>query len=128
MNYDVAKECTLLSDAEKIAFPEVVRRLLEAGIELYYADLLSSTKTYYTGSVSYTVPSQHKNENAVNPMFNAVDVIKAIRQSQAGEIHYQEFLKKIMQAGVISYMVFLTGRKAIYFGRKGEQHIEEFPQ
>jgi len=28
---------------------------------------------------------------------------------------------------LIAYWAFLTGRKVIYFGRKGEQHIEEFP-
>ena len=26
------------------------------------------------------------------------------------------------------YWAFLTGKKVIYFGRKGEQHIEEFPK
>jgi hypothetical protein len=30
-------------------------------------------------------------------------------------------------AGVIVYWAFLTGRKVIYIGRKGELHIEEFP-
>jgi hypothetical protein len=33
-----------------------------------------------------------------------------------------------MNSGVISYMVFITGRKAVYFGRCGEQHVEEFPK
>jgi hypothetical protein len=29
---------------------------------------------------------------------------------------------------VIGYWAFLTGKRVIYFGRKGEQHIEEFPK
>jgi hypothetical protein len=29
---------------------------------------------------------------------------------------------------VIAYWAFLTGKKVIYFGRKGEFHIEEFPR
>jgi hypothetical protein len=32
-----------------------------------------------------------------------------------------------MAAGTTGYWVFLAGRKVIYFGRKGDFHIEEFP-
>jgi hypothetical protein len=28
----------------------------------------------------------------------------------------------------IGYWAFLIGKKVIYFGRKGEQHFEEFPK
>jgi hypothetical protein len=28
---------------------------------------------------------------------------------------------------MIAYWAFLTGKKVIYFGRKGEMHVEEFP-
>ncbi len=36
-------------------------------------------------------------------------------------------MKRSAAAGVIAYWAFLTGRKVIYFGRKGEFHVEEFP-
>jgi len=36
-------------------------------------------------------------------------------------------MKQSAAAGVIAYWAFLTGRKVVYFGRKGEMHIEEFP-
>jgi hypothetical protein len=29
---------------------------------------------------------------------------------------------------VIAYWAFLTGRKLIYFVRKGEEYVEEFPR
>jgi len=35
-----------------------------------------------------------------------------------------------MAAGTTAYWVFITGRRVIYFGRKGrkgEFHVEEFP-
>ncbi len=35
---------------------------------------------------------------------------------------------KTTAAGTIAYWVFRTGKKVIYFGRKGEFHIEEFPK
>ncbi len=37
-------------------------------------------------------------------------------------------MKQSAAAGVIAYWAFLTGKKVIYFGRKGEMHIEEFPR
>jgi hypothetical protein len=32
-----------------------------------------------------------------------------------------------MEAGCSHYEVFISGKKAIYFGRDGSQHIELFP-
>lgn len=128
MNREVANECTKLSDEEKITFPEVVRRLMEAGVELYYADLLSQTKTYYAGSDAYTVPCARKGETRAADSFDQEGVIGAIKQIQAGKIQYQEFVRKILDAGTVSYMVFIKGRKAVYFGRRGEEHVEKFPK
>jgi hypothetical protein len=33
-----------------------------------------------------------------------------------------------MADGTAAYQTFLTGKKVIYFGRKGEFHVEEFPR
>ena len=59
--------------------------------------------------------------------FSSSGVIAAIRGAQADTIRYPEFVKRATAAGVIAYWSFLTGAKVIYFGRKGEVHIEEFP-
>jgi uncharacterized protein YbcV (DUF1398 family) len=59
--------------------------------------------------------------------FSSADLVAAIRGAQADTIRYPEFMKRSAAAGVIAYWAFLTGRKVIYFGRKGELHIEEFP-
>ena len=127
MNYEVAKECTMLSDEEKIIFPDVVSRLNKADIDLYYADLLVPNKTYYAKNEAYAVPCSSKVEKKVSDVFNKDKVVQAIQLIQAGQIKYQEFIQQIMEAGVISYLVFIKGRKAIYFGKRVEQHIEEFP-
>jgi uncharacterized protein YbcV (DUF1398 family) len=54
-------------------------------------------------------------------------VVAAIRGAQTDTIRYPEFMKRSAAAGVIAYWAFLSGRKVIYFGRKGELHVEEFP-
>ncbi len=127
MNREVVNECNVLSEGEQISFPEVLGRLVGAGVESYYADLLSSTKTYYSKNSAYTLGCSNPG-HAVADVFNANGVVLAIRQSQRGEIKYHAFLRKVMDAGVLSYSVFIQGAKVIYFGRKGEQHVEEFPK
>ncbi len=127
MKIDVIKECTSLSLAEKITFPEVVMRLSEAGVERYIADLVGKKKLSYgkqgevhTGDLTF--------ENVAIPeQFDAAAVKQAITHIQQGRIQYQAFLRRIMEAGCTHYEVFITGRRAIYFGRNGLQHIEEFP-
>lgn len=128
MNYNVVEECSHLSDEEKASFPEIVGRLLEAGVELYTVDLLTPCKTYYGKNIAHSVSSALKSKKEVATTFNAAEVVRAIRQSQAGEIKYQEFKRRVMDAGVVGYIAFLTGRKVVYYGRKGEQHVEEFPK
>jgi uncharacterized protein YbcV (DUF1398 family) len=60
--------------------------------------------------------------------FSLAGIVAAIRGAQADAIRYPEFMKRAAEAGVIGYWAFLTGKKVIYFGRKGEFHVEEFPR
>jgi uncharacterized protein YbcV (DUF1398 family) len=59
--------------------------------------------------------------------FSGADLVAAIRGAQSDTIRYPEFVKRSTAAGVIGYWAFLTGKQVIYFGRKGELHIEKFP-
>lgn len=127
MKFKIAEECSLLSDKEEIAFPEVVKRLIEAGIESYYVDLISHLKIFYADNEFHIVKGNHAKAQ-VGEDFSSHGVKEAIRQIQQGLIKYQTFLKKIMESGTAGYHVFITGRKAIYLGKKGEMHIEEFPK
>src|ERR1700733_5412773 len=63
----------------------------------------------------------------IDEEFSREDVVSAIRGAQADTIRSPEFMKRSAAAGVIAYWAFLAGRKVIYFGRRGEFHIEEFP-
>lgn len=128
MDTNVIKECTALSLAEQITFPEVLRKLAGAGVERYIADLVGQQKLSYgvngetyTGALAFdgpTIPGQ----------LDATAVAATIKDIQQGRIKYREFLRRVMEAGCSHYEVFITGRQAIYFGRDGSQHIERFPQ
>lgn len=128
MKTDIIKECTSLSLAEKITFPQVVMKLAEAGVERYIADLVGKKKFSY-GSEGETHTGDLAFDGVTIPEhFDAAAVKQTIADIQQGRIQYQTFLRRIMEAGCAHYEVFIKGRRAVYFGRNGMQHIEEFPQ
>ncbi len=53
---------------------------------------------------------------------------KSLQKVQSKEVTYEEWLKLAMQSGVSDYSVFITGHQCSYYGRKGEVHVEKFPQ
>lgn len=120
-------ECTRASHTAEINFPEVVSRLTALGVERYHTDYSRHEVTYYfPDGQSLVVPSPHEH-HATGTTFSAAHVQSAIRQSQRNEHTYADFVRKTMTAGCIGYFVQITGRRAIYFGRNGESHVELFP-
>jgi uncharacterized protein YbcV (DUF1398 family) len=123
----VMQECTDASDQERIGFPEVVTKLMQAGVERYHADLLRAEKTYYLPSGE----SQRLPAAKVNTMpaatFAADGVAAAVRAIQQQKIQYREFCERIAQAASVGYIVSLAGRRAVYYGRTGESYVEPFP-
>ena len=110
-----------------MTFPQGVGRLLEAGVESYCVDFVAACKTYYaTNGETLTEPMILKLD-LVAEEFSTTDLVAAIRGAQADTVRYPEFVKRSTAAGVAGYHAFLTGRQVLYFGRKGEIHIEKFP-
>ncbi len=130
MNSDqvtVAQECAKLSAAGRINFAEVVGRLKDAGIERYHADYSRMETTYYTSAgASCVVPMEH-GSSPIAEAFSAAKVEAAVRQSQRGEIKYQQFTDQALGAGCVGYFVQITGQCVQYLGRNGEMHTEWFP-
>lgn len=121
------EECTKASDQERISFPEVVMKLMQAGVERYHADLLRSEKIYYLPSgESHRVPAAHLDAFPAWA-FAADGVAAAVRAIQNRQIRYREFCERIAEAGCVGYMVSLTGRRAVYYGRSGDSYVEPFP-
>jgi uncharacterized protein YbcV (DUF1398 family) len=128
MNRDVMHQVMEETQAGKLTFREVVPRLLDVGVESYFCDFAALQETVYmrdgnTHAEKMTLPPAPIAEE-----FSSLGLIEAIRGAQTDTIRYPEFVKRATAAGVIAYWAFLTGKKVIYFGRKGEFHIEEFPR
>jgi uncharacterized protein YbcV (DUF1398 family) len=128
MSRQVIHELAMATQQGKMTFPQVVEGLLEVGVESYLVDFAAKQKTHYlTDGTTHTV-SMILDPGPIATEFNSAGLVAAIRGAQADTVRYPEFVKRSTAAGVISYWAFLTGKRVIYFGRKGEQHIEEFPK
>jgi uncharacterized protein YbcV (DUF1398 family) len=123
---DVAREMSIASDEERITFPEVVKALMQAGIERYHADLVAGRKTYYLPDDDFEEVEVRKVVGA-GVKFSAEGVEKAVRAIQRQEIAYREFCRRIADAGCVGYFVSLAGRRAVYYGRMADEHVEWFP-
>jgi uncharacterized protein YbcV (DUF1398 family) len=123
----VAHDCAIRSHEGSIAFPAVVQRLRDAGVERYHADLQRGVTTYYAPDGGHHAEALLRRRDAIAGGFSGDAVKAALKAVQDGEIGYQQFVDRVMAAGCIGYTVFIAGRHVVYSGRAGEQHVEHFP-
>jgi uncharacterized protein YbcV (DUF1398 family) len=128
MNIEAMQKALHQSESGQLTFPQVVGMLVAAGVEGYYKDLMRHEVTYYladgrTHTEQLTLPSL-----PVPETFSEEGVVAAIHGAQRDEIRYPVFIERAVQAGTAAYRVCFTGKRAVYLGRKGEVHVEHFPQ
>ena len=109
-------------------FPEIVGRLIEEGVENYLVDYRSLSFTFYgeSGGV-VSAPLVFEGLPGIGASFDIPELRAAIHDSQTGGQKFRDFSARAMRAGVQSYFVFLSGKRVLYLGRRGDQHIEWFP-
>lgn len=122
----VAREVAVASDEERILFPDVVKALMGVGVERYHADLIGGTKTFYMPDGTLEVVGCDRSAPPAS-VFSAEGVESAVRCIQRQEIGYREFCSRIAAAGCVGYFVSLVGRRAFYYGRTCDFHVEWFP-
>jgi uncharacterized protein YbcV (DUF1398 family) len=118
MNTKAIHEVVTKTPEGKMTFPQVVVALMHEGVESYFVDFAAGTHS----------EPMILEANAIAEEFSDSGLVAAIRGAQADTIRYPEFVKRSTAAGVIAYWAFLTGKKVVYLGRKGEMHVEEFPR
>ncbi|WP_406698529.1 DUF1398 domain-containing protein [Singulisphaera sp. Ch08] len=128
MDQAILHECLMEAFAGRRTFPETVEKMLATGVERYDVDLTRLEKRHFGLDGSTHLEAIPLADAPAVPLeFTTRTVQEAIRASQQGNIGYPEFLQRVMAAGTASYSVYLNGRKAIYFGRNGNFHVELFP-
>lgn len=128
MNTEIILAVSRRTLAGTMAFPEVAASLLKAGVESYHVDYIARRKTFYgaDGDMASTA-IDYENLPPVTEDFQPESVRAAIRDSQLNGQKYRDFTRRVMEAGVQGYIVFLRGKRVTYWGRQGDQHTEWFP-
>jgi uncharacterized protein YbcV (DUF1398 family) len=127
MNTELMRRTLHESEAGELTFPQVIVALAGAGVESYFADLARAVDTFYLSTGETHVEKMTLPTTKIAEDFSQSGIVAAVRAAQADQIRYPEFLKRARAAGTTAYWVFIDGRRVIYFGRRGEFHIEEFP-
>jgi len=122
-------ECSRASEESRMSFPEVVKTLMEAGVESYFCDFRRATKTYSLPNGEFFEVRAEKIAVSTGTEFDLPRIRAAIREAQANgpDYTYKGFCEKVVSAGCVGYIVSFPGRRAVYFGRTAETHVEMFP-
>ncbi len=125
----IAQRCLSAAEDNSMTFPEIVGALIAAGFESYAIDFRRQTATYYLPDGDSVVLSSHCVDVSIDAAFDARPIQAAIREAQtlAPGYTYKGFCRKVTAAGCAGYMVSFSGRRALYFGRTAETHVELFP-
>lgn len=128
MDATAINEAAQATLAGTMPFPQVVAKLLAAGVEYYHVDYVGYCKRFYSGAWEcVTTPITYEGLPSVAAELDVEALRANIRDSQQKNQPYRDFTIRAMQAGVQGYFAFLRGKRVTYLGRTGDQHTEWFP-
>ncbi|MBK8198853.1 MAG: DUF1398 family protein [Acidobacteria bacterium] len=124
-----AAACLNGAETGAMDFPAIVGQLIAAGFESYSVDFRRARNIYYLPSGDSLELAAHDAGTPVAAALDAASLQAAIREAQtnAPGYTYPGFCRKAARAGCAGYIVSFSGRRAVYFGRTGETHVEHFP-
>ena len=115
------------SNDGRIHFGQVIGQLVAAGVESYHVDYRCGRSTYFLPDGESLDLAFGTPDEDIADTFDGEAVRAAIRGAQQGRVMYPEFKTLTQRAGCAGYTVWIAGRHVTYFGRRGETHIERFP-
>ncbi|QGM46240.1 DUF1398 domain-containing protein [Methylocystis heyeri] len=126
----IAESCLHGAERNSMTFPQIVGALMQAGFESYAIDFRRATATYYLPDGESIVLPTHRHQTPIRNALDALVLQAAIREAQQSvpDYTYLGFCAKVMAGGCVGYVVSFSGRRAVYFGRTAETHVEHFPQ
>jgi uncharacterized protein YbcV (DUF1398 family) len=108
-------------------FGQVIGQLVDAGVESYHVDYRSGRTSYYLPDGGTADFSFERPQHGIADAFDGNALRAAILGAQQGRVMYPEFKPLSQRAGCVAYTVWIAGRHVAYVGRRGESHIERFP-
>ena len=125
----IAHQCLRGAENDEMTFPEIVGALTEAGFEGYAVDFRRGAATYYMPDGTLADLDTSHEEDGIAAAFDIDAIRGAIAEAQqlVPGYTYLGFCRKVMEAGCAGYIVSISGRRALYYGRTGDTHAELFP-
>lgn len=102
-----------------IDFSQFLNELSKRGINEYEIEVATGQATYKGVYSAFKTDSQVN--LVVSDYFNRNKVLEAIANIS---LPFLDFLQEIAEAGIVTYRVFISEKKVIYLGARGEE-IEE---
>jgi len=128
LNADVIRKMAGVTLSGSMPFTEIVGNLIKEGVEYYHVDYVSLSFSFYSANGGVVVtPLAFEDLPEVSADFNAAELRAAILDSQQNGQKFRQFCIRATRAGVQSYFAFLRGKRVLYIGRQGDQHVEWFP-
>jgi uncharacterized protein YbcV (DUF1398 family) len=126
----IVEQCLRSAHDGTMAFPDIVRALINAGFEGYAVDYRRNTTTYFLPDGQSTVLENAASEAPVSARFDGNGVAAQVRWAQANppDYSYSAFSSNVKAMGCAGYIVSFPGRRVLYYGRTAETHVEHFPQ
>lgn len=115
------------SNQGTLHFGQVIGQLVDAGVESYHVDYRSGRTTYFLPDGSTADFSFERPQDGIADVYDGDALRVAILGAQQGRVMYPEFKQLSQRAGCAAYTVWIAGRHVAYLGRRGEVHIERFP-
>lgn len=126
----IAQRCLQSAYDGSMDFPNIVGTLMRAGFESYDVDYRRHCNIYYKPNGESIVLPIPQHAHPVAAVFDVDAIRAAIHEAQTHAVGYtyQGFCDKVIAAGCAGYKVSFLGKRAVYFGRTAETHVEHFPQ
>jgi uncharacterized protein YbcV (DUF1398 family) len=126
----IARGCLDAAERGTMTFPEIAGSLMRAGFEGYAVDFRRDRVTYYHRDGATAYLPEHDPDPRVADRFDELAIRGAIAEapSLAPGYTYPGFCRKVRAAGCAGYQVSFPGRRAVYCGKTGESHVENFPR
>ncbi|HSI42664.1 MAG TPA: DUF1398 domain-containing protein [Xanthobacteraceae bacterium] len=125
----LAATCLKGAEDGTMSFPQIVATLMENGFESYLVDFRRASAVYYRPDGDSVALPAHPVATPIAAALDGAALAAAIgeAQRQVPGYSYRGFCEKSAAAGCAFYLVSFSGRRAVYFGRTGQSHVEPFP-
>ena len=127
-NLDQAQKLAMAIRPKVGGFPYLAETLRRAGVTRNVWSLPACQSLFLTEDGPVMILGTPLASGAMEvPPFNREALIVAMRNDQAGESSFPEFLEATWRAGIVQYDVDFAAHTVAYYGCNGEEYVEAYP-